>query len=119
VGDAFRKRRLELGIHQAGVADQIGCDKNSVTNREKNYTASRINHMAASPGYDPMPKCDNMAQRIVNHRDASRDDSRDIRRQDRRQSEHARPVGAWGEAEPNGRFIALFAGALGRETHAR
>lgn len=71
-------------------------------------------HMAAIVpflGYDPMPKCDNMAQRIVNHRMAL----------GMTQESFAGKIGVdpstlarWerGEREPTGRFLALLAEAI-------
>jgi transcriptional regulator with XRE-family HTH domain len=46
IGDAIRKRRLDLGLHQKDVAKMIGCDKTSVLNWEKGYNTPRVNKMA-------------------------------------------------------------------------
>ncbi|MDP9098781.1 MAG: helix-turn-helix transcriptional regulator [Verrucomicrobiota bacterium] len=39
LGDAIRKRRLDLGLRQEDVAKIIGCDKTSVLNWEKGHTS--------------------------------------------------------------------------------
>lgn len=44
-GDAIRKRRLDLGLHQKDVAKIIGCDQMSVLNWEKGYNKPTKNKM--------------------------------------------------------------------------
>jgi transcriptional regulator with XRE-family HTH domain len=59
LGDAIRKRRLDLGLRQRDVAKQIGCNKTSVANWEKNRNEPRIIHLAgvvAFLGYDPFAR---------------------------------------------------------------
>ena len=46
IGDAIRKRRLDLGLLQRDVAKIIGCNEMSVVNWEKGYTNPRTNKMA-------------------------------------------------------------------------
>jgi transcriptional regulator with XRE-family HTH domain len=46
IGDAIRKRRLDLGLSQKDVAKIIGCDKASVLNWEKGYNTPRMNKMS-------------------------------------------------------------------------
>jgi DNA-binding XRE family transcriptional regulator len=46
IGDAIRKRRLDLGLHQQDVAKIIGCDQMSVLNWEKGYNKPAMNKMA-------------------------------------------------------------------------
>lgn len=38
IGEAIRKRRLELGLRQVDVAEIIGCNETTVVNWEKGYT---------------------------------------------------------------------------------
>jgi transcriptional regulator with XRE-family HTH domain len=38
IGDAIRKRRLDLGLLQRDVAKIVGCDETSVLNWEKGHT---------------------------------------------------------------------------------
>jgi DNA-binding transcriptional regulator YiaG len=45
MGDAIRKRRLDLGLLQKDVAKIIGCDKTSVLNWEKGHTHPHASHM--------------------------------------------------------------------------
>jgi transcriptional regulator with XRE-family HTH domain len=47
IGDAIRKRRLDLGLNQKDVAKIIGCDQMSVLNWEKGYNKPTINKMSA------------------------------------------------------------------------
>jgi transcriptional regulator with XRE-family HTH domain len=46
IGDAIRKRRLDLGLRQEDVAKIIGCDQMSVLNWEKGYANPRSNKIA-------------------------------------------------------------------------
>lgn len=47
IGDAIRKRRLDLGLLQKDVAKIIGCDETSVLNWEKGYNSPRSDKMAS------------------------------------------------------------------------
>ena len=51
VGDAIRKRRLDLGLHQKDAAKIIGCDKTSILNWEKGYTNPRSHKIAGIEGF--------------------------------------------------------------------
>ena len=72
IGEMVRKRRLDLGLRQADVAEIVGCDTMTVVNWEKGHTGlPQINHMAGLVrflGFDPMPKGGAMAERLVNYR---------------------------------------------------
>ena len=46
IGDAIRKRRLDLDLRQADAARLIGCTQLTVVNWEKGYTRPRITKMA-------------------------------------------------------------------------
>jgi DNA-binding transcriptional regulator YiaG len=46
IGDAIRKRRLDLGLKQKDVAGIIGFDETSVLNWEKGYNSPRSDKMA-------------------------------------------------------------------------
>ena len=46
IGEAIRKRRLDLGLRQIDVAKIINCDQMSVVNWEKGHTHPRINKLA-------------------------------------------------------------------------
>jgi DNA-binding XRE family transcriptional regulator len=46
IGEAIRKRRLDLGLRQIDVARIIGCNQMSIVNWEKGHTQPRINKMA-------------------------------------------------------------------------
>jgi transcriptional regulator with XRE-family HTH domain len=45
LGDAIRKRRLDLGLLQKDVAKIIGCDQTTILNWEKGHTHPRANQM--------------------------------------------------------------------------
>jgi DNA-binding XRE family transcriptional regulator len=45
IGEAIRKRRLDLGLRQVDVAEIIGCNEMTVVNWEQDYTNPRGNHM--------------------------------------------------------------------------
>jgi DNA-binding XRE family transcriptional regulator len=45
IGDAIRKRRLDLGLRQKDVAKIIGCDKTTILNWERGHTHPSANHM--------------------------------------------------------------------------
>jgi predicted transcriptional regulator len=45
IGDAIRKRRLDLGLKQKDVAKIIGCDQMSVLNWEKGCNKPGMNKM--------------------------------------------------------------------------
>jgi transcriptional regulator with XRE-family HTH domain len=73
LGEEIRKRRLDLNLRQVDVAKNIGCDEMTVVNWEKGHTSPRINHMGnvvAFLGFNPLPECDSLAQRLVTHRRA-------------------------------------------------
>jgi DNA-binding XRE family transcriptional regulator len=44
IGDAIRKRRLDLGLLQKDVAKVIGCDKTTILNWEKGHTRPSAKH---------------------------------------------------------------------------
>ena len=71
IGDALRKRRLELRLRQADASEIIGCTELTIVNWEKGYTNPRIKHMARVIkflGYNPLSKGTTLAERIVSHR---------------------------------------------------
>jgi DNA-binding XRE family transcriptional regulator len=58
VGDHIRTRRLGLKLLQTHVAEQIGVDKATITNWERNASHPAIRLMPAIIqflGYDPLP----------------------------------------------------------------
>jgi transcriptional regulator with XRE-family HTH domain len=73
LGEEIRKRRLDLNLRQIDVSKIIGCDEMTVVNWEKGYASPRINHMPMVVeflGFNPLQKCDALAQQIVRHRTA-------------------------------------------------
>lgn len=60
----IRKRRLDLKLLQADVAQIVSCSKATVTNWEKGHAAPRVGHMAGVTrflGFNPFPKGATMA----------------------------------------------------------
>jgi DNA-binding XRE family transcriptional regulator len=56
LGDHIRNRRLDLGLFQSKVAEQIGVDTTSIHNWEGNKSAPAIRHIPAILrflGYNP------------------------------------------------------------------
>ena len=57
LGDHIRKRRLDLGLLQKDVADELGVDRNTVVNWETNLTSPRLRYtprIIDFLGYDPL-----------------------------------------------------------------
>ena len=58
IGDHLRKRRLDLGLLQREVAEQLGVDKSTVTNWELNRTTPTLRfspRIIGLLGFDPRP----------------------------------------------------------------
>jgi transcriptional regulator with XRE-family HTH domain len=71
IGEAIRKRRLDLNLRQINVAKNIGCHELTVVNWEKGHRTPHIKHMPAIIrflGYNPLPICSTIAERLVAHR---------------------------------------------------
>jgi len=71
LGDHIRKRRLDLGLLRKQVAAQIGVDKTTVYNWERNATHPPPRSMAvivALLGYDPYPPPKSFSERLVRAR---------------------------------------------------
>jgi transcriptional regulator with XRE-family HTH domain len=84
LGEKIRKRRLDLNLRQIEVAKIVGCDEMTVVNWEKGHASPRINHMPnvlKFLGFNPLQKCDTLAQRIVSHRTALGVTQKDFARQ--------------------------------------
>src|ERR1043166_9367221 len=71
IGEAIRKRRLDLGLRQVDVAKEIGCDEMTVVNWEKGHSTPRINYLANVVkflGFDPFPNGETLAQQLIKRR---------------------------------------------------
>ena len=119
IGEAIRKRRLDLGLTQTEVAKLIGCNEMTIVNWEKGHTAPRVNHMAAVVAfleYTPLPAGDGIAARLIAFR----------KERGMTQKEFARALeidpstlAKWerGEREPKGVFLDRVVRMIGaRET---
>jgi transcriptional regulator with XRE-family HTH domain len=115
LGDAIRKRRIELEIRQRDVAEMIGCDTDSIANWEMNRTRPRITHMASVIqflGGDPFPNLGTLAERLVSHRTARGVTHKAFAAQ---LGIDPSTLAPWerGEREPEGRFRTAVSEALG------
>jgi transcriptional regulator with XRE-family HTH domain len=73
IGEAIRKRRLDLGLRQVEVAKMIGCDEMSIVNWEVGHSTPRINRVPdviRFLGCNPLPTGGTIAERLVAHRKA-------------------------------------------------
>jgi transcriptional regulator with XRE-family HTH domain len=72
LGEHVRERRLQLGLLQREVAEQIGVGEVTVTHWETNQTS--LPPIATMPaiirflGYDPTPKAENLSERMKAYR---------------------------------------------------
>lgn len=58
IGDAIRKRRLDLGLRQRELATRLGCNEMSIVNWELGYRTPQIAHLRQIVeflGYNPFP----------------------------------------------------------------
>jgi transcriptional regulator with XRE-family HTH domain len=68
IGDAVRKRRLDLGLRQKDVARIIGCDDDTITNRENGHRSPTISYTAKIAeflGYDLFQEGTTLAERLL------------------------------------------------------
>ena len=71
IGEAIRKRRLDLGLKQRDAAKMIGCNYLTIVNWEKGHFTPRVNHMAGLVrflGYNPLPTGTTIAEQLVAYR---------------------------------------------------
>ena len=71
LGDAIRKRRMDLSLRQKDVAEIIRCDQDTITNWENGRRSPTISHTAKIAEfleYNPFPEGTNLAERLVNYR---------------------------------------------------
>ncbi len=75
LGDHLRKRRLDLGLLQKEVAEQLGVGKTSIFNWERNRTTPAlwlIPKVIRFLGYTPYPPGGSLAERIRKYRKTNR-----------------------------------------------
>jgi transcriptional regulator with XRE-family HTH domain len=73
VGDHLHRRRLQLGMLQRQVAEQLGVEQGTIYNWEKNRCQPRVQHMPAVVqflGYTPAVATDRWAARLLQGRKA-------------------------------------------------
>ncbi|MCX6968035.1 MAG: helix-turn-helix transcriptional regulator [Verrucomicrobia bacterium] len=114
IGEAIRKRRLDLGLKQREAAKRIGCNYLTLVNWEKGHFSPRVNHMAGVVqflGYNPLPTGSTIAEQLVAHRKAH----------GLTQKNFARELGVdpstlakWerGDREPKGNFLERILSAM-------
>src|ERR1700674_1561043 len=67
LGDHIRKRRLDLGLVQKDVAEQLGVDTASMGNWESNGSQPMVHCLPgiiAFLGYNPLPKADDLISKF-------------------------------------------------------
>src|SRR5205807_7499294 len=67
-GDHVRQRRLDLGLFQKQVAEQIGVDKTTVYNWECHKSSPQVHDMPGIIrflGYNPLPPPNSFRERLV------------------------------------------------------
>jgi transcriptional regulator with XRE-family HTH domain len=67
LGDHLRRRRIDLGLLQRELANQLGMSESSVPHWERNTTAPAIRfvpRIIAFLGYDPYPEPIDLSQRL-------------------------------------------------------
>jgi len=71
LGDHIRKRRLDLGLFQKQVAEQIGVTESTIFNWESNETQPPNRHVPriiAFLGYNPIVTGSSLAERLTSSR---------------------------------------------------
>jgi transcriptional regulator with XRE-family HTH domain len=71
LGDHIRKRRLDLGLFQKHVADQIGVDEDTIYRWESNESRPQVQFIPAIIkflSHNPIPLPDSPSQRLVFYR---------------------------------------------------
>jgi len=71
LGDHIRKRRLDLGLFQKQVAEQIGVSEETIYRWESNESSPQVKFIPAIIkflGYNPVPLPDSPCQRLVFYR---------------------------------------------------
>ena len=68
LGGHIRKRRLDLGLFQRQVADQIGVDTTTIWNWECHKSSPRVHDIPAIIqflGYQPLPNPSSLAEKLL------------------------------------------------------
>jgi len=71
LGDHIRKKRLDLGLFQKGVAKRIGVDETAIYNWEGNRTSPQIHHLPRIIrflGYNPLPVSESLPDKLLTTR---------------------------------------------------
>lgn len=71
LGDHIKKKRLDLGLWQKQVAEQIGVDETTLYNWEKQRTVPKLPYIPkiiAFLGYNPFPPASSLPEKIKNYR---------------------------------------------------
>lgn len=110
IGDHLRKRRLDLGLLQRELADQLGVTESTVTNWELNRTAPALRflpHIISLLGFDPRPAGPTLAQQLLTCRTA-----RGLSREAAARLLGVDPGTLWrwegGRRTPGGAFLAII-----------
>jgi len=71
LGDHLKKKRLDLGLWQKQVADQIGVDEGTLYNWERQRTVPKLPYIPkiiAFLGYNPFPPASSLPEKTKNCR---------------------------------------------------
>ena len=71
LGDHIRARRIDLGLFQSAVAEQIGVHELTITNWERNTTSPEVQYLPAIIRflrYDPLPIGTSIIERLISIR---------------------------------------------------
>lgn len=68
IGDHIRKRRLDLGLFQKEVAQQIGVDTTTIYNWERNANSPQVHELPGVIrflGYNPYPAAGSLSEKLT------------------------------------------------------
>jgi len=68
LGDYIRKKRLDLGLRQEDVAEQIGVSEASIYNWERNVNSPQLHQLPSVIhflGYNPLPAPESLAEKLL------------------------------------------------------
>jgi transcriptional regulator with XRE-family HTH domain len=71
LGDRIRRRRLDLGLFQKQVAEQVGVDEETIFRWESNESGPQIQFIPAIIkllGYNPFPFPERLPQKLIFYR---------------------------------------------------
>jgi transcriptional regulator with XRE-family HTH domain len=112
IGDHIRKKRLDLGLLQRNVAEQIAVSEATIYNWERNITSPQVYQIPSVIrflDYDPFPPSKTFPERLVSVRRKLGLSQRAIAE---KLGIDATTIGQWesGTHQPSRRLLAVFQG---------